>query len=141
MMEKVINLSQSWLKLKIDTTPRLSQLHNYTYYTGKLLLRGGSPFLNKKESNDTNIFVSKSSFLNILKGMVQCPEGFCIRVPWREWIFHRIYAFQTTTTKIQCFHGGHRIFCNNVIYMALLLFWHLFQRNCLDTFYFSVKRG
>lgn len=67
----------------------------YSFYTGKLLLRGGSPFLNKKENNDTNIFVSESSFLNILKGMVQCPEGFYIRVPWREWIFHRMYAFQT----------------------------------------------
>lgn len=50
--------------------------------------------MHKKESNDTNIFVSESSFLNILKGMVQRPEEFCIRVPWKEWIFHRIYAFK-----------------------------------------------
>ena len=53
--------------------------------------------------------------------------------PRREQIFYRIYAFQT---EVPCFQGGYRIFCNNVIYMVLLLFWHLFQSNCLNTLFF-----
>lgn len=46
-----------------------------------------SLFLHKKESNDTNMWVSNSSFLNILKRMIQSPEGFYARGPYRELIF------------------------------------------------------
>lgn len=127
-------LKSVWAPDRQDSDPVTSELRSCS--TEKSLLK--RPLFLHKESDDISIFVSETSFLNILKRMVQRLEGFCVRGPRREQIFYRIYSFQT---KIQCFHAWHWIFCKDVIYMVLLRFWHLFHKNCLNTFYFSAKSG
>lgn len=97
--------------LKTDTAHRPNLLMDFRtilFLNGKVRAGGGHSSCIRRRAV-INIFVSESSFLHILKKLIQCLKGSCIRVMWRKQIFYRICAFQT---RIQCFHGGHRIFCN-----------------------------